>query len=147
MRPSETPNASPGTDNVGMTGQSVAVALASALVLFTVVGMLASHGAVGQLGSKAVSPGAFALTVPDAERAALQPVTVTMQAPAFDETTPTVGYAITVTARQAVLLEVGADPSCPGGGGGSAVWIPPLEPGHHVMTVGLHEILVTAVER
>lgn len=145
--PHDTSHSMAPRDAAGGTGQSIAVALASALVFFTVVGLIASRASVSNLGAQApTQTGVFALTVPAAERAALGPATVEMTAPSPDPGALGGSYAVTVPARQAVLLDVGFVQACPGGGDSSAVWIPPLEPGHHVLTVGLHEILVTAVE-
>ncbi|MBI5232205.1 MAG: hypothetical protein HY876_08590 [Coriobacteriales bacterium] len=133
-------------EGLGYGGQSVAVAVASALLLFTVVGLVASRTSV-RLGSASwgTSRG-VAIGVPASQARALEPVVQTIDAPQLNGDSLNGSFMLTVPARREVLVDIGVPVSCPGGGKSTAILIPALEPGHHVLNVGLHEIVVTAVE-
>jgi len=129
-------------EDSGSFGQSVAVAVASALILFTVVGLIASRTAVSSPRA-GLAPSVFAIGVPSTQRQALQQAAVRVQLQGVPEGN---SFSITVPARQAVLLETGLQTGCVAAGSDSGTMlIPPLEPGHHILNVGMHDVLVTAV--
>lgn len=131
-------------DSNALTAQSVVVAVASAVALFTVVGLIVSQApSPVDLGSRAEVMTA-GVVVPPAVRPAFE--TGTLRVSSSSAVSAQGRLLFTVPARTPVLLEMG---EVPGGsvGGESEVWIPPMEPGHHIVRIGFHEVLVTAVDR
>lgn len=137
-----------GVKGVDIGGQSIVVAVASALALFTVVGLIISRAAgiaPMTLASDPVS--SLTVSLPVAEAQALSPAAYQVRAPQMPSAGASGSMQITVPARVPVVLDVGAPVHTQGGTQDVAVMIPPLEPGHHLLTIGQHQVLVTAVER